>query len=341
VTRDLGKEWEDSDGFFADFSEELIASTQSALPGCIMERSSLGSLVSFKASAESSKPSCILRIDKASGVIDHRDFSSQWKLSYKIHKDPLRLEAWAEWTNVPGYHHPKLVAEKQGFVDALLKSIHPDLKHSSVVVREDYSPLRPWASCIVSDPLDAFGEFDVLWDKLLELLRHPMKSSDVKVQNVTTNGFTVFSKGVGNRSSWGWTKYRYDKYKMEERPEVIGPSVELGVGEVTAEHYSSWREMKFRSHIVLNRRPLQLEFWGETVSGSGRRIKEPYPVLHFGLLTVFGKLYAKRDLALSQTAGTQVDAAAAGGGPCSRCRRRRTPAFAGGKPTAGHKEKDS
>mmetsp|Transcript_116583 Transcript_116583/g.341205 ORF Transcript_116583/g.341205 Transcript_116583/m.341205 type:complete len:396 (-) Transcript_116583:67-1254(-) len=302
VTRDLSKEWDD-DEFWLNFKDVVVEVLHATFPGSLLDKNSEGTEFFIKAASQEEKPFAILRIDEATRTCEVRVGNDQFSCLYRTYNEPLRLEAWAEWSNVPGYWHQGIVAEKQGLVDRLLQSIHPDVNPGSVLVKEDYSPLRPWASCINSEPLDPFADFDLLWSKLLELLKEApqqQKQSSVKLQNVQSDGFTVFSKSSGNRSSWSWTKYRYDKYKKEEAPKVVGPSVELTLGEVVVEHYSAWRELQYRSYINLHKRPLRLQFWAEGVPGRSIRMTEPNAIIYFGLLTMFGKLYERRDAALKE-----------------------------------------
>jgi len=216
--------------------------------------------------------------------------------------------------HVPGYYHQGLVLEKQHFLDGLLRRLAPGVRPFSVLVHEGPSPVSPWESTILSDPLDDFGDFDALWDVTLDALRNPLGKCSTKLQNVMTDGFTVFAKDGGSRSSWYWTKYKLNKYKEEDMPKV-GPAVEHSIGEIVAEHYSAWRELRWRSYIVLHRNPLRIEFRGESVSGAGPRMTEPNPVLYFGLLTIFGKMCEKKYL---------NGPPATHRGVC--CRRRRAPA---------------
>lgn len=292
LTKGLDKEW-GYDEFWEEFTSALVAVMHDSVPDSFLEKGS-GTDYRIVSTPGARVPTAMVRANKETGLCQGRTILFPWRANYQIHREPFVLEAWCEALVTPGYNHNGLRDEKQSFVDSLLSRTNIEIPANSVLVRDAPSPADPWTSILLTDPLDKYGSFDTIWKNLLELLQISDDES-IKVQNVVEDGFTVFSKGAGSRSSWTWVKYTFNKHKSEVTNARVGPAVHhMTCGEIMGEHYGAWRDKQFLSYMVLYRKPLQLEFRGETLEGVGPRIEDANPTLYHIMLQTFGRMHDKR-----------------------------------------------
>mmetsp|Transcript_66244 Transcript_66244/g.149553 ORF Transcript_66244/g.149553 Transcript_66244/m.149553 type:complete len:370 (+) Transcript_66244:64-1173(+) len=293
LSASLDKEW-DFDTFWDEFLGQTIEALQNLLPDGRMERvSSTDWRIYFK-----DQPVMVMRAAKDEGLIECRNLKEAWKAVHQIHQKPLRVETWAEWLQVPLYQHPALHLEKLHFMHLALQRIDESIQMGRVGLSDGHSPSNLWLSCMVSDPLEQYGDFDTIWDALVETLKVSNMGLHKSVQQqAKSDGFTLFTKGGGSRSAWSWAKYTYDK-NVTESPnahQLVGPTAhQMSYGEIRGEHYGPWRQLAWRSRIILYRKPLVIEFRGEHLDGPRTRLAEPNPLLYYGLLEIFSKMCDKK-----------------------------------------------
>merc|ERR1712187_111573 len=153
----------------------------------------------------------------------------------------------------------------QLLIDTIIKRVNPKANTSKMVVSTNTK-----RQACVSTPLDAFMDFDRLWDELLDLSKHPpvqgmLKNSVLRTESESQ--FTVISTLDGKLLS---SKDAGPKGKGKGLGEDIKVTNKYRVskkrGELYRDAYRMPGGLVDKGWIIVYKNPLHIEAWTETPS---------------------------------------------------------------------------
>lgn len=166
---------------------------------------------------------------------------------YQLVDSPLRLEFHCVTDKGERWSDEQAVAVVQGTLAAALANME---KRKVKILAEQDSLQGGGLKSVISEPMDAHTDFDAFWDKFLSIMKAP-PGSPVKPQIVTVSEsefHTVVTDPASKQTLT--TKIQHNRAS----------------GEVSTVTFSGDERLN-SSNVVLHRKPLQIESWGEDAEG--------------------------------------------------------------------------